>query len=103
MSSITIEYPSEILWALQQDPEEFQKEARLLLALQLYKTGRLSTGLAAKLAGVPRVTFMFLMGRHGLSPFGEDPAELEQDLADAIGRYRGASQRGFCPRGPEAG
>ncbi|MCP3963008.1 MAG: UPF0175 family protein [bacterium] len=83
MKTLTIDYPSEVLWALQQEPEEFEAEAPLLLALQLYKTGRLSTGLAASLAGMPRFTFLFLLSRYGLSPFGEAPEELEQDLADA--------------------
>ena len=89
MESITIEYPAEVLWALQQEPEEFQREARLLLALKLYEIGKLSTGLAAKVAGVPRITFLFLMGHYGLSPFGQDPEEIEQDLSDA----RRASRR----------
>jgi predicted HTH domain antitoxin len=46
-----------VLWALQQEPDEFAAEARLLLAVKLYEEGKLSTGLAAQLAGVPRVTF----------------------------------------------
>jgi predicted HTH domain antitoxin len=83
MSTLTIEYPSEILWALQQEPEEFHEQARLLLALKLYETGKLSTGLAAQLAAVPRSTFLFLLGRHGLSPFGEEADDLAQDLTDA--------------------
>jgi predicted HTH domain antitoxin len=78
-----ISYPPEILWALQKEPDEFEAEARLLLALKLYETGKLTTGLAAKLAGVPRVMFLFLLGQHGLSPFGEDPDELERDLENA--------------------
>jgi len=56
---------------------------RFLLALKLYRTGKLSTGLSAKVAGVPRMTFLFLLGQHGLSPFGEEPDELEQDLSHA--------------------
>jgi len=83
MSTLTIEYPAEVLWALQQEPEEFHQQARLLLAVKLYETGKLSSGLAAQLAGVPRVTFLFLLGQHGLSPFGEEPGELAQDLDDA--------------------
>jgi predicted HTH domain antitoxin len=81
--NLNIPYPPEVLWALQKEPGEFEVEARLLLALKLYETGKLSTGLAAKLAGVPRVTFLFLLGQHGLSPFGEEPGELERDLEDA--------------------
>lgn len=86
---LTIEYPPELLWALQQAPEEFEAQARLLLAVKLYETGKLSTGLAAQLAGVPRVTFMFLLGQYGLSPFGETPDELKGDLENA----RRASRR----------
>lgn len=83
MHTLTIEYPSEVLWALQQDPAEFEAEARLLLAMKLYETGKLTTGLAAQVARVPRVTFLFLLGQYGLSPFGETPDELESDLINA--------------------
>ena len=89
MNTLIIEYPTEVLWALQQEPDEFADEARLLLALKLYETGKLSTGLAAKVAGVPRVTFFYLLGKHGLSPFGETPEDLEEDFIYA----QQASQR----------
>jgi len=80
---LTIEYPDEVLWALQKDADEFEAEAKLLLALKLYETGKLTTGLAAKLANVPRINFIFLLGKYGLSPFGETADELEEDLANA--------------------
>jgi predicted HTH domain antitoxin len=83
MNRLNIPYPPEVLWAMQQGPAEFETEARLLLALKLYETGKLTTGLAAKLAGVPRVTFLFLLGQHGLSPFGEESDEIERDLTHA--------------------
>ena len=44
MPTLTIEYPSEVLWALQQEPQEFEADVCLLLAVKLYETGRLSTG-----------------------------------------------------------
>jgi predicted HTH domain antitoxin len=84
-ATLTIEYPADVLWALQQPPDEFAEEARLLLAMKLYEIGRLSTGLAARFAGVPRSVFVFLLGRYGLSPFGQEPDELEEDLANALG------------------
>lgn len=89
MNTLTIDYPPEVLWALQQEPEEFEADARLLLAVKLYEIGKLTTGLAAQLAGMPRSAFIFLLGRYGLSPFGETPEELEDDLAHA----RQASRR----------
>ncbi|MCU0510855.1 MAG: UPF0175 family protein [Anaerolineae bacterium] len=83
MRTLTIEYPSEVLWALQQEPVEFETEARLLLGLKLYETGKLSTGLAAQVAGMPRAVFLFELSRHGLSPFGQSPEEIEEDFANA--------------------
>ncbi|MCB0137358.1 MAG: UPF0175 family protein [Caldilineaceae bacterium] len=83
-TSLTIDVPEDVLWALQQRPDEFADEARLLLAVKLYEIGRLSTGLAASLAGVPRSTFVFLLGRFGLSPVGVDAEELEEDYENAL-------------------
>ena len=83
MATQAIQYPTEILSALGKKPEEFEEEARLLLALKYYETGKLSTGLAAQLAGIPRSQFISLLGEHGLSPFGETPEELEESLEHA--------------------
>jgi predicted HTH domain antitoxin len=68
---------------LKESPAEFEAEARLLLAVKLYELGRLSTGMAARLAGMNRVAFMFALDRFGLSPFGLEPGEVAQDLANA--------------------
>lgn len=83
MNTLTIEYPSEILWALQEEPDEFEAEAKLLLAFKLYETGRLSSGLAAQMAGISRIAFLFELGKHGLSPFGARVEDLEEDLINA--------------------
>lgn len=83
MSTLTIEYPAEVLGALRLAPEEFERDARRLLAVKLYETGRLSTGLAARVAGVSRSDFLYLLGEYGASPFGQDAQELEEDLANA--------------------
>lgn len=83
-TTLTIDVPEDVLWALQQRPDEFADEARLLLAVKLYEIGRLSTGLAASLAGVPRSTFIILLGRFGLSPVGVDSEELEEDYRNAL-------------------
>lgn len=83
MNVLTIPYTEELLLSLKESPEEFVAEARLLLAVKLYELGRISTGRAAELAGMPRVAFFFALNRFGLSPIGVDPTELEQDLANA--------------------
>ena len=83
MHTLNIKYPPEVLWALQQEPQEFEREARLLLAIKLYESGKLTTGLAAKIADVPRVTFIHLLGQYGLSPFGEAAEDISKDLKNA--------------------
>lgn len=60
---------------------EFEEGARLKLALKAYKNRELSTGLSARLAGMSREAFIYAMGKHGLSPFGETPEDLKADLA----------------------
>lgn len=56
----------------------FEEGARLKLALKAYENRELSTGLSARLAGMSRESFIYTMGKHGLSPFGtiEDIREL---------------------------
>ena len=66
-------------------PIELKKETRLALALKGYETGELSTGLAARLAGMPYSEFLLLMGQHELSPIGETAEELASEpVADSF-------------------
>ncbi len=80
---LTIPYSDELLLSLKKSPAEFEAEARLLLAVKLFELNQVSTGVAARLAGMGRVAFMFELARFGLSPFGQEPDELEQDLGNA--------------------
>jgi predicted HTH domain antitoxin len=80
---LTIPYPQDLLLSLKEDESGFEAEAKLLLAVKLYEMGRVTTGMAARLAGMDRVSFMFELDRFGLSPIGIDTDELEQDMAKA--------------------
>lgn len=82
-NTLVIPYPDELLLSLKETPEEFERQARLLLAVKLYELGKVSTGMGARLAGMGRVAFMFELGRYGLSPIGVEPEELAQDAANA--------------------
>ena len=80
---LTIPYSEDLLLSLKRSPQEFETEARLLLAVKLYEMDRVSTGVAARLAAMSRVAFMFELARFGLSPMGQAPDELAEDWANA--------------------
>ena len=79
----TISYSDDLLLSLKESPEEFEAEARLLLAIKLYELGKLSTGMAAKLAGQSRIAFIFALNRFNISPIGVDPDDLAEDIRHA--------------------
>jgi len=83
MSSITLSVPDEALVALNLTPEQAGPELRLLAAVKLYELGRLSSGAAAQLAGVPRVVFMSRLGEFGVPAFDQSEDELRGKLAGA--------------------
>ena len=83
MSSITIECPANILNALQETPDEFAREARILLAAKLYEIGRLSSGRAAELAGLSRVAFFDVLKSYKVSVANLTRKELKKDFESA--------------------
>ncbi len=65
---------------VQLPPDIPVEEARLLLMIKLFETGRLSLGQAAKLAGYSKPTFIELLGKLGV-PVIDYPAEdLQQEI-----------------------
>ncbi len=62
-------------------------EARLAMAVKLFETGKLTSGQAARLAAIPRVDFLYELGRFGVSPIQMEPDELEEDVEHAMNAY----------------
>jgi predicted HTH domain antitoxin len=63
-------------------PEMFEQEARFALAVKLYEMGRLTSGQAARLAGVSRVTFLLDCRRYGAASVEWDQTEIDAEFAD---------------------
>jgi predicted HTH domain antitoxin len=55
------------------------EEARLLLAIKLYETDRLSLGKAAELAGYSVRAFAEILAHYGVALYRYDPDELERE------------------------
>ncbi len=79
MSEITLSIPDETLMALKVNPEQMGAELRLAAAIKLYELGRLSSGAAAKLAGVPRVVFLTKLADYGVATFRLTEEQLERE------------------------
>jgi predicted HTH domain antitoxin len=78
---VTIDVPEKILLAEKTDVATFARELRMLAAVKLYELGRLSSGRAAELAGVPRVEFLVTLGRYKVCPFEAELKDLEAEYA----------------------
>ena len=83
MSTITIECPDDVLQAMQETPERFAREARMLLAAKLYEIGRLTSGQAARFAGMGRVSFLDALKPYQVSVINLPREELERDFQSA--------------------
>ena len=80
---LVIEYPKLLPDALQQTRAEFEQEAKTAMAVKLFEMKRLSSGIAARLAGMDRVTFLLSLYRYGVAMIDLEEDELVSDLQNA--------------------
>ena len=80
MATVNIEVPAELPSALGKRPADAAREIQLMAALKMFECGRISGGMAAELAGVPRAEFIALCGQHGVNVFQQTAEELVGDL-----------------------
>ena len=85
MNRITIDLPDDLLVALGSTAEQIEQEAKFALAAKLFEIGRLSSGKAAGLAGMDRVTFLLSLNRMGVAALDLDEGELEDEKRYARG------------------
>lgn len=82
MTTITVDLPEQVQQALNRTPGEMSRDVKLYAALMLFQLGKLSSGMAAQMAGMPRVEFLYLCGEYGISVFQYTPEEVEAELAE---------------------
>lgn len=78
---IIIDIPDKVLLAEKTDEVSFARELRLLAAIKLFELGRLSSGRAAELAGMPRVEFLLALERYKVFPLQAELNDLEHQNA----------------------
>jgi len=75
MRTIKLQIPDEV------DLKEY--DFSMIIASKLYEDGKLSSGQAAKIAGLTKRTFIELLGRYGVSVFSTSLSDLKSDIANA--------------------
>jgi predicted HTH domain antitoxin len=78
---LTVTIPSEIRQMLNRTTEELARDMRLYTALMLFQLGKLSSGAAAEMAGVPRVTFLDLCAEYDIPVSQISGDDLRRELA----------------------
>ena len=80
--TLMIEYGDDVLFSIGLSREEFDEEARFLLAAKLYELGKLTSGQAAQLCGKGRVDFLLSLPRVGvsISNLRSEDADAEVDF-----------------------
>jgi len=80
MKSLTIPYPEELPQTLKLSDAEFAVEIRFLAAAKLFELGRTSSGKAAEMAGLDRVTFLLKLGRFKVTAINLQAEEVTKEI-----------------------
>ena len=81
--TVTVNLPEEVFQHRPWEPREIAREMRILWLLEEVRSRRLGFGKAAELAGLPLAQFLLLMGKHHITPFDYDDAELARELGSS--------------------
>jgi predicted HTH domain antitoxin len=76
MRTLSVKYPEAIPTTINISPEAFEEEARMAMAVKLFELGRLTSGQAASMADMPRVSF--LLQCHNFGVVSADWADTEE-------------------------
>ena len=82
-NQLNIEYSQNLPDILQITKKEFEEEAKMAMAVKLFEMKRLSSGMAASLAGCDRVKFLLNLHRFNVPMIDLEEDELLSDMQNA--------------------
>ncbi len=80
---MTIDYPDTIPDALQETRKEFEKNAKLAMFAKLFEMKKISSGMAASIPGMDRVTFLMKLHQFNVPVVDLSEDELLEDIKNA--------------------
>lgn len=89
--TVQLELPRDLLSALDVAEEELESRLKMLIALELFREGRISSGKAAELLGQSKEAFVGLLGRHDIPYFTETPNEVTRQVTAAERKLNAAA------------
>lgn len=78
-TTISIDFPSDILLALNEDEIELKKDIKISLAIRLFQRQKLTIGKAAQLAGLSRLDFDNLLAENKIPISNLDIEDISND------------------------
>ena len=79
MNTIVLDIPDDIVLALRVPAEEAGAAVRMAAAVKLFELGQLSSGAAARLAGVSGVVFLSRLSDYGVDTFHLNREQLDKE------------------------
>ena len=79
MTEIVLHVPEETALLLRVPADEVGRKLQMAAAAKLYEMGELSSGAAARLAGVPRIVFLSRLADYDVDTFRLSQEELERE------------------------
>jgi predicted HTH domain antitoxin len=80
MADVTLKIPSDVPALLKMSEDDFAREAQVLLAVKLFELGKLTSGKAAELAGMPRASFLYALDRYHVPAINIQAEEINHEV-----------------------
>jgi predicted HTH domain antitoxin len=83
LNRMTIDYHQTLPDCLQTTRKQFETEAKMAMVVKLFEMKRLSSGIAAQMVGMDRVTFLLSLHHFGVHKIDLEKEELLLDIRGA--------------------
>jgi predicted HTH domain antitoxin len=83
MTDLTLKIPPDVPALLKMSEADIARETQVLLAVKLFELGKLTSGKAAELAGMPRATFLYTLAQYNVPAINLQAEEIEYEVEAA--------------------
>lgn len=77
---VELEFPQDVVAALDISVWQLGQRAKELIALELFREGRISTGKAAELLDIPKIDFIELLSGYRIPYLDQAPEDLKAEV-----------------------